>query len=282
MKKFLTIILVLSLVLCLVACSVNGLKAFWKPKKLIEYENLSPREEAEEHIGIEGRIMLAAAASLKNIMDEEIIPLFNEEYPTIEVIPTFDSSGKLQTQIEEGAEIDVFISASMKQMDELNEQGLLEEDSIVKLLENRIVLIAAEGSQNDMQIFEDIVNAESIAIGNPESVPVGYYAKEAMENLELWEEASDKLSLGTNVIEVLNWVAEGSADVGIVYATDAAGKDNVVVIAEASDEIVSKIIYPVGIVKDSRNRDTSQAFVEFLLRHEMEVIFKKYGFSVYK
>jgi molybdate transport system substrate-binding protein len=144
------------------------------------------------------------------------------------------------------------------------------------------VLIVPEGSQKGIEKFEDIVKAEAIAVGDPESVPAGQYAKEALENLGLWEQVLPLSSLGTNVTEVLNWVAEGSADVGIVYATDAASKDNVTVVAEAPEGSVSKVIYLAGIVKSTENEDAAKLFVEFLQSDEAAEIFEKYGFAVNK
>ena len=175
----------------------------------------------------ESTITIAAAASLKNCVDDVLIPMFTEKYPDIQVKATYDSSGKLQTQIEQGADIDVFMSASMKQMNELAEKGFMIHDSIVELLENKIVLIVPVNNTKEIREFKDILKADQIAIGDPASVPAGQYAKEALTNLNLWGQVIEKASLGTNVTEVLNWVAEGSADAGIVYSTDAASTKKV-------------------------------------------------------
>jgi molybdate transport system substrate-binding protein len=284
MKKFLSIVLILSLIFSLGACSNQPVEKEVpkESEESAEPENEEPEEKEEEPAVLEGTIMLAAAASLKNCIDGELIPMFTEQNPKVTVNATYDSSGKLQTQIEEGAGIDVFMSAAMKQMNALNEKGLIAEDSIVELLENKIVLIVPEGSQKGIEKFEDIVKAEAIAVGDPESVPAGQYAKEALENLGLWEQVLPLSSLGTNVTEVLNWVAEGSADVGIVYATDAASKDNVTVVAEAPEGSVSKVIYLAGIVKSTENEDAAKLFVEFLQSDEAAEIFEKYGFAVNK
>lgn len=225
-------------------------------------------------------ILVAAAASLQYCMEEELEPMFEKANPNIDVTFTFDSSGKLQTQIEEGADVDVFMSAAMKQMDTLNGEGLMEKDSIVELLENKIVLIAPAGSDIKVTSFEDITKADTIALGDPESVPVGQYSKEAFENLGTWEDVKAKASFGTNVTEVLNWVAEGSADVGVVYATDADTTDQVKVVAQAPSGSVSKAIYPVGIVSASTKKEAAQLFVDFLSTKEALDVFVKYGFTV--
>ena len=271
MKKKSVLILTLSLLLTLFSgCSSNG----------------SSKNSSENALK-ETTITIAAAASLKNCMDEKLIPMFNEKYPNIKVQATYDSSGKLKTQIEEGAEIDVFISAATKQMNELNKEELIEDDSIVDLLENKIVTDYAmntlcavpKGNTKEIKSFQDILKCDKIAIGDPESVPAGQYAKELFENLKIWDEVSSKASLGTNVTEVLNWVAEGSADSGIVYSTDASSKDKVEVVIEAPEGSVSKIIYPVGIIKASKHKEEAKNFTDFLQSNEAMKVFESYGFS---
>ena len=208
------------------------------------------KAEAKADLG-EQSILVAAAASLKNAYEDELIPMFEEQYPGVTVEGTYDSSGKLQTQIEEGLEADVFMSAATKQMKALDEEGMIASDTIVNLLENKIVLIVPTGSDSKIDSFEKIGDAASIALGDPESVPAGQYAKEALTNLNVWDSIQDKVSFGTNVTEVLNQVAAASADAGIVYATDAASKaDQVTVVAEAPEgSLEKKVIYPVAVVK---------------------------------
>jgi len=205
---------------------------------------------AAQNADIQGTITLAAAASLEKSFTEHLIPMFEEQYPEVSIEGTYDSSGKLQSQIEAGADVDIFFSAALKQMEALQEEGYIAEDASVDLLENKIVLI----------------------------VPAG---KEALENLDLWSSVEGKLSLGTNVTEVLNWVAEGSADAGIVYATDAASMtDKVSVVAEAPEGSVSKVIYPVAELKETKNKDAADAFMEFLQSDEALDVFKAAGFTV--
>lgn len=225
-------------------------------------------------------ILVAAAASLEYSFEDELIPLFESKNPGITVEGTYDSSGKLQTQIEEGLEADVFMSAATKQMDALKDEGLVDADSIVDLLENKIVLIAPAGVTPAAEKFEDAANASAIAIGDPESVPAGQYAQEAFTSIGNWDAVLAKASLGTNVTEVLNWVAEGSADLGVVYATDAATTENVQVIAEAPEgSLAQKVIYPVGMVSASESPDAAKLFIEFLQSEEALAIFEAYGFA---
>ena len=239
------------------------------------------QEEGQEESGEDEKteILVAASASLEYAYEDELIPMFEEQNPDITVSGTYDSSGKLQTQIEEGMEADVFMSAATKQMDALTEEGMIEEDSVTDLLENKIVLITSADSQLELSSFEDITKADTIAIGDPASVPVGQYSEEALTNLGRWDQVLAKASLGTNVTEVLNWVAEGSAQAGIVYATDAATTDKVKVVAEApEDSLAEPDIYPVGIVSASENKEAAEKFVEFLKSDEAIQIFEDYGF----
>ena len=286
MKKIVS----LALVLCLLLAGCGGTTSSSASSEAPASSEASASSEAEassEAASSEAEtsqepvtILIAAAASLEYSLRDELIPMFQEQYGYITVEGTYDSSGKLQTQIEEGLPADLFFSAAQKQMNALNEQGLMDSDSIVDLLENKIVLITPTGIESTVTSFEEIGNAASIALGDPESVPVGQYAQEALTNLGLWDSIQPKVSFGTNVTEVLNWVAEGSADVGIVYATDAATTDRVTVVAEAPEgSLATPVIYPVGIVGASQQKEAAQLFLEFLQSDEAMAVFEKYGFA---
>ena len=286
MKKIVS----LALVLCLLLAGCGGTTSSSASSEAPASSEASVSSEAEassEAASSEAEtsqepvtILIAAAASLEYSLRDELIPMFQEQYDYITVEGTYDSSGKLQTQIEEGLPADLFFSAAQKQMNALNEQGLMDSDSIVDLLENKIVLITPTGIESAVTSFEEIGNAASIALGDPESVPVGQYAQEALTNLGLWDSIQPKVSFGTNVTEVLNWVAEGSADVGIVYATDAATTDRVTVVAEAPEgSLATPVIYPVGIVGASQQKEAAQLFLEFLQSDEAMAVFEKYGFA---
>ncbi|MDR1800716.1 MAG: molybdate ABC transporter substrate-binding protein [Lachnospiraceae bacterium] len=224
---------------------------------------------------------IAAAASLEDVFENELIPLFLEQNDLVNIKGTYDSSGKLQTQIEEGLDADIFMSAATKQMTALTDEDLIDGSTVVNLLENQIVLIAPTDSKTTVTSFEKIGDAATIAIGDPESVPAGQYAQEALTTLGVWDSIQSKVSLGTNVTEVLNQVAEGSAEVGIVYATDAAQMpDKVKVIATAPEgSLKTPVIYPVGILTNSKQKEIGTAFVEFLQTPEAITIFEKAGFK---
>lgn len=270
MKKIICLALTLALLAGMVACGQNAAPSSSQPGA-----PAPPEPEAEPVT-----ILIAAAASLEYSFQDELIPLFQQQHQNITVEGTYDASGKLQTQIEEGLEADLFFSAAQKQMNALNEKGMMDSDTIVDLLENKVVLITPAGAEGEIAAFTDVEKAAHIALGDPESVPVGQYSREIFRNLGLWDAIQPKLSLGTNVTQVLNWVAEGSAEVGAVYATDAATTGKVTVVAEAPEgSLATPVIYPVGIVASSKNKEAAQLFLEFLQSGEALAIFQKYGFA---
>ena len=237
-------------------------------------------EEKTDSATPDTKLLIAAAASLEYSMKEKLIPMFEEENPGVTVEGTYDSSGKLQTQIEEGLEADLFFSAAKIQMDALSKEGYIDTNSEKDVLENKLVLIVPADSELDITKFEDVEKGTTIALGDPASVPVGQYSQEALTNLGIWDNIQDKVSLGTNVTEVLNWVAEGSADVGIVYATDAATTDKVKVIAEAPEgSLAEDVVYPAAVLDKSANKEVAQKFMDFLCSDEAAAVFKEYGFT---
>ena len=229
-------------------------------------------------------VNLAAAASLKNVYDEKLIPMFKEKYPGVKVTPTYASSGDLQSQIENGLQADVFMSAANKHMNKLAEEGLVDNKTNVQFLENKVVLIVPKDSTANITSFDDLKKVNgTIAIGDPESVPAGQYAKEAMTNLGIWNDTESKLSLGTDVTAVLNQVAQGSADCGIVYSTDAKSNDGVKVVCEAPDgALKTPVIYPVAQLTNSTHPDAAKAFMDFLQTKEAKDIFVEYGFTIHE
>ena len=228
-------------------------------------------------------VQLAAAASLKNVYDEKLIPMFEEKYPGVTVTPTYASSGDLQKQIENGLKADVFMSAGNKQMDALINESLVDNASNVKFLENKLVLIVPADSNANMTSFEDLKNVKgNIAIGDPESVPAGQYANESLHNLGIWDAVEPKLSLATDVTAVLNQVAQKSAECGLVYATDAQSSKDVKVVCEAPEGSLKTIVYPVAPLKDAEHADAAAKFMEFLQTPEAQSVFEDYGFTIHK
>ena len=229
-------------------------------------------------------VNLAAAASLKNVYDEKLIPMFEQKYPGVKVTPTYASSGDLQSQIENGLEADVFMSAANKQMNALANKSLINNDTNVQFLENKVVLIVPKDSSANISSFDDLKKVNgTIAIGDPASVPAGQYGKEVLTNLGIWNATESKMSLGTSVTAVLNQVAEGSADCGIVYATDAISNDKVKVVCEAPEgSLKTPVIYPVAELKNPKHPEAAKAFMEFLKTKEAKDVFVEYGFTIHE
>ena len=198
---------------------------------------------------------------------------------------TYPPGGHLDSVRDLAAAAGVNPNTMQRALSALEDEGLVDADSVVELLENKIALIVPKDSTLGITGFEDITKAEKIALGDPESVPVGQYAKEAFENLGMWDDVEAKTSFGTTVTEVLSWVAAGSADAGIVYLTDATTSDQfdqVKVIGYAPEGSVSKVIYPVGVVSASTKKDAAQKFVDYLETDDALSFFAEYGFTANK
>ncbi len=224
-------------------------------------------------------VTVAAAASLERSLAGELVPLFRERYPWIAVEGVYDSSGRLQAHIENGLDADVFLPAATRQMDALAEKGFIDKDSVLPLLENRIVLIRPAAAVSGVASFADAAKADVVAVGDPESVPAGGYAREVFTRLGVWDAVAARASFGSNVTEVLHWVAEGSADAGVVYATDAAGTDRVVVVCEAPEgSLKTPVLYPAGMLKASRRPEEAKLFLDFLASEPARAVFRKNGF----
>jgi molybdate transport system substrate-binding protein len=228
-------------------------------------------------------ITVSAAASLTDVM-EEIKGLY-EGKSNHTLAMNYGSSGALQQQIEEGAPADIFISAAQKQMGTLQDKGLIDEGSRIDLLENAVVLIVpADGADNeDIADFQSLAadSVVNLAIGEPESVPAGRYAKEILTSLELWEalEAEEKLVLAKDVRQVLTYVERGDVDAGIVYMTDALSSEQVKVVAPAPAGSHTPVTYPAAIVKESAGQDAAEDFMAFLQSEEIATVFEKHGFT---
>ncbi|KEZ91647.1 molybdate ABC transporter substrate-binding protein [Lacrimispora celerecrescens] len=224
------------------------------------------------------------AASLKNTM-EKIKETYEKDHPNVNIIYNADSSGTLQTQIEEGAQCDVFFSAATKQMDALKEGGFVVDGSISNLLENKIVLIKPKDGKTEVTGFDNITKASSLALAG-EDVPVGQYARKLFTNLGTLDQVMKmEINEGANVTAVLTAVAEGSNEVGVVYATDAASMaDKVEIIAEADNSMIDPAVYPVGLIIDkeaSEGQDKAAAdFKEYLVNDEgVMKLFTDAGFA---
>ena len=234
-----------------------------------------------------GDLYVFIAASLSNAM-EDIQKDFNKKYPDVNILFNADSSGTLQTQIEEGSRCDIFFSAATKQMDTLVDEKLAEKNSVVDLLENKVVLIKPKDGETKVTGFENITDAENIALAG-EDVPVGQYSREIFKNLGIEDDVNKmEINEGKNVTEVLASVSEGSNEIGIVYATDAASvADKVDIIAETpAGSLETPVLYPAGLIVDSEASDSesaaAKAFLEYLQTDGAMKVFEEYGFAQYK
>ena len=226
-------------------------------------------------------ILVSAAASLKDAL-EEIKLGFEKAHSNIKVNYNFGASGALQRQIEQGAPVDVFLSAATKQMDALAKAGLIDTTTRRKLLTNRLVLIVPKHSTLKISNFRSLTNSnvKRIAVGEPRSVPVGQYSEEVLKNLGILEQIRPKLVFSNSVRHVLAAVETGNADAGIVYITDAKISDRVKVVATAANNLHSPIIYPIAVIKASKNPQAAKTFTQYLTRAAAKNIFEKFGFGI--
>lgn len=226
-------------------------------------------------------INVLAAASLTDVMRDLELG-YEADHPGIDLVFSFASSGALQTQIEEGAPADVFISAAGKQMDALDDEGLMDSASIRDLLLNRVVLIVPDGSELGLTSFGDVINegVNIIALGDVESVPAGKYAQQVFESLGIWDEVEAGANFGTDVRTVLTWVEMGEADCGVVYATDAYTSDQVTIVAEAPEGSCDRVVYPAGIVAGSAVSAEAEEFLQYLESADAAAVFESYGFTM--
>jgi molybdate transport system substrate-binding protein len=223
-------------------------------------------------------LIVSAASSLTESLNEIKTAFEAQSVHTVNF--NFGASGTLQKQITEGAPADLFISAAKSNMDTLDTAGLLLAGTRKDLLSNTLVLVVSKEKTGTITLANLATSAKSIAIGTPESVPAGKYAKQALTKLNLWDGIQTKLILAKDVKQVLTYVSSGNADCGFVYATDAklltGGESTEVVPAENYDAIV----YPVAVLKSSANPVAAKEFAAFLSSAKATTIFKKYGFTV--
>lgn len=224
-------------------------------------------------------IIVSAAISLKDTLDE-ITHLYETANPNVSVKTTYGASGTLEAQIEQGAPVDVFLSAAPKQMDALQAKGLLLEGTRKDLLRNEIVLIVPADSSLHIASFQDLAHADikRVALGEPTAVPAGQYAKEVLTNLGIYDSVNSKSVFAKDVREVLTFVETGNVDAGIVYKTDALTSSNIKIAAAAPEKSHSPVIYPVAAIKSSKNPAVAREFTSFLSGPQARAIFQKYGF----
>lgn len=283
MKKLLSLLLALSLVLALTACG---------QKKDDAPDTPDDQQQTEEAQSVE--LIVFAAASMTETMDQ-IKKMYEREDPNVTITYNFDSSGKLLTQISEGADCDLFISAAPKQMNAMdgsliddkgkNPDGLdlIVTDSRIDLLENKVTLAVPEGNPKGIESFDQLAEMLKsgdvvLAIGNSD-VPVGQYTQKIFAYYDIDEAAiADKLTYGNNVKEVASQVSEAAADCGIIYATDAFSA-GLTVVGSATAEMCGQVIYPAAVLKAAPNAEAAKEFLAYLQTDRAATVFEGVGFT---
>jgi molybdate transport system substrate-binding protein len=224
-------------------------------------------------------LVVSAAISLKGTM-EDLAGIFEERHSDVQIRLNFGASGILSSQIERGAPVDVYASASVVFLQELQKGNHLLGNSWTPLAGNRLVLIGSLGSTPSSVDWTSLGKTKRIALGNPKTVPAGAYAKECLQNLELWEDLTPRFIFAEHVRQVLDYVARGEVEVGLVYATDAMIlPDDVRVLAEAPKDSHSPIEYGIAVVATSEMADVAQRFVELSLSSVGRDVLISYGFT---
>lgn len=283
MKKFVSLLLALSLALALTACGQ-------KDTAPDTTQTDDPQAEQAEPV----ELIVFAAASMTETLTE-IAELYKTAAPKVTITYNFDSSGKLLTQIKEGADCDLFISAAPTQMNamdgsligdtEKNPDGLdlIVTDSRVNLLENKVTLAVPEGNPKGIESFDQLAELLKggdvmLAIGNSD-VPVGQYTLKIFNYYGIDETAvADKLTYGNNVKEVTSQVSEAAADCGIIYATDAYSA-GLTVVDSATAEMCGQVIYPAAVLNVSKNQEAAKEFLAYLQTDEAMKVFEAVGFA---
>lgn len=291
MKKSLALLLAPAMVFALAACGQPAAPA--APEAPAAEVAETPAVEEPTAAAPPEELIVFAAASMTETLTE-IKGLYEKEHNVV-ITYNFDSSGTLKTQIQEGADCDLFVSAGQKQMNqlditadkEINTDGLdfVAEGTRINLLENKVVLVVPEGNPKGLESFDDLAakladGSVFMAMGNSD-VPVGQYTQKILAYYNLDEEAlakSGAITYGTNVKEVTTQVSEGSVDCGVVYCTDAFSA-GLTVIDSATKDMCGQVIYPAAVLKTAQHPEAAQAFLDYLTGSEAMAVFEAVGFS---
>lgn len=228
-------------------------------------------------------ITISAAASLKDVL-LEIQTDYQRKYPHVKINYNLGASGALQKQIEEGAPVDIFISAATKQMDELEKKQLIKTETRKNLVENQLVLIVPKDSTLQLTTFEELTQEKihKFAMGAPASVPAGQYIQQVLKKLNLLDSIMAKAVLAKDVRTVLTYVETGNVEAGAVYKTDAIISSKVKIILTAPADYHDPILYPMAILSASKQGKTAQDFATYLASPAATASFEKYGFTPIK
>ena len=288
MKKLFAMLIAAAMVLSLTACAAPAAD---EPAPATE-ETAAPEETVPEAEPVE--LIVFAAASMTETMNQ-IAELYKAKAPNVTLTYNFDSSGTLKTQIQEGAECDLFISAGQKQMNQLDitadpevntdKLDFVLEGTRINLLENRVTLCVPEGNPKDIRSFDDLADklkegSVLMAMGNSD-VPVGQYTQKILAFYGLDEEKLAKdgvITYGTNVKEVTTQVTEASVDCGVVYCTDAFSA-GLTPVDYATKEMCGQVIYPAAVLNISGNQEAAKEFLAYLQTEDAMKVFEAVGFA---
>ena len=224
-------------------------------------------------------LTVSAASSLSDVL-QDAATQFQVEHPTISIQFNFGASGSLKEQIEQGAPVDLFISASIEKYEELVNERLI--DPGVNLASNEIVLITSVKSTVNLQEFSDIVHdaIEKIAIGTPSIVPAGTYGKQALHYYDVWASIENKIVYAKDVRQVLTYVETNNAQAGIVYKTDAIPSDKVRIVNTTGESTHDAIFYPAGVVNSTKAPKEASLFLQYIQSEDVQHIWEQYGFQM--
>lgn len=228
----------------------------------------------------QGTIVVSAAASMQDAL-KTIAADYRRQQPGTTVRFNFASSGTLQRQIESGAPVDIFISAARKNMDELQTGGLILADTRRNLASNRLVLIIPQNSRAAVRSFGDLKKPQAtrVAIGAPQSVPAGKYAQELLQKIGIWNVVEKKSVRTKDVRGVLTQVELGNVTAGIVYRTDALISSKVRVVSTAPEKLHAPIVYPLAVIKASKNQAAARRFTAYLTSAPAQKVLRRFGFG---
>ncbi|TDM12893.1 molybdate ABC transporter substrate-binding protein [Macrococcus lamae] len=220
-------------------------------------------------------VTVSAAASLKDALGD-IEKYYEKSHPNIDIVYNFGASGTLSNQIKAGAPVDLFFSASVKDMNKLIKNSDISKENTASLLKNRLVLISKKKHISPVHLTDS--NIKRIAIGTPETVPAGIYAKSAINKLQLWSKVKNKIIYTKDVRQVLTYVESGNVDAGIVYYTDALPTS--LETCAISNQLHEPITYPLGIVSSAKDLKATQDFYHYLQNNQSKKVYRSYGFTV--
>lgn len=227
-------------------------------------------------------LTLSAAVSLQNVL-QTVGKIYTQEHPHIQLRFNFGGSGILAQQIDQGAPVDVFLSANEEFMNRLGAKGLILNGTRSDFLSNELVLVIPnQKNRSNLSSFKDLTGArvKRFSMGQPDSVPAGQYAREVLIWLKIYDQLQPKTVFAKNVRQVLTYVETGNVEAGIVYATDARLSNQVNVIATAPKGSHQPIVYPVAVLKRTANPEAAKEFVDFLASDRAQKFFKQYGFVI--